>query len=445
MEPQIRYVKSADGTKIATATIGRGTPLVYIPGTIGHIEAHLHVPAYRTQTDLLAERFRFITYDPRGRGLSDRAVSDWSFGARLADLVAVFDGLSLAPAHVLTAAWGSTLGLALAAEHPQRIRRLALCPGITRGRDIGFTVAGRAVREVMEADWHLYCQFMALIGFGWTESARILADSLARAMTPETYGPMFRAVSHDDVSELVDRVACPVMLVNPTRDEPRQTLSPDVMRDLAAQLKDARVRSSSTVGLSFSVFEEDDLQAILRFFAEDEVSPQRGEPLLSGTTVVLFVDIADSTALTERLGDAPFRERARELDAELRDIIGEGGGTTIDAKTLGDGVLATFPSASQAIDAALRCGRAGARRVLPLRLGLHAGDVIREQNNVFGGTVNIASRISMLSAPGELLVSDVVRALARTSAGVTFEDRGEHVLKGVTEPQRVFAVRKVGA
>jgi class 3 adenylate cyclase len=75
-----------------------------------------------------------------------------------------------------------------------------------------------------------------------------------------------------------------------------------------------------------------------------------------------------------------------------------------------------------------------------LHVGLHAGDVIREENNVFGGAVNIASRISALS-PGEVLVSDTVRSLARTSAGVRFEDRGEHALKGVADPQRVFAVR----
>jgi class 3 adenylate cyclase len=60
---------------------------------------------------------------------------------------------------------------------------------------------------------------------------------------------------------------------------------------------------------------------------------------------------------------------------------------------------------------------------------------------VYGGAVNLASRICGLSAPGELLVSRTVADLARTSAGVTFEDRGEHVLKGIAEPQRVFAVR----
>jgi adenylate cyclase len=78
---------------------------------------------------------------------------------------------------------------------------------------------------------------------------------------------------------------------------------------------------------------------------------------------------------------------------------------------------------------------------LPLHLGLHAGDVILEEGNVFGGAVNVAARVSALSDPSQILVSQTVRDLARTSSGVTFEDRGEHELKGVGEPMRVFAVR----
>ncbi len=62
---------------------------------------------------------------------------------------------------------------------------------------------------------------------------------------------------------------------------------------------------------------------------------------------------------------------------------------------------------------------------MPVHVGLHAGDVIREEDNVFGGAVNIAARISALSAAGEVLVSATVRDLGRTSAGVVFEDRGE--------------------
>lgn len=58
--------------------------------------------------------------------------------------------------------------------------------------------------------------------------------------------------------------------------------------------------------------------------------------------------------------------------------------------------------------------------------------------------MNIASRVANEAAAGETLVSDTVRSLARTSAGVSFQDRGEHALKGVAEPQRVFAVRQDG-
>jgi class 3 adenylate cyclase len=104
-------------------------------------------------------------------------------------------------------------------------------------------------------------------------------------------------------------------------------------------------------------------------------------------------------------------------------------------------VLAVFGSAREAVGCAVICRDRGRDTGLPLHLGIHAGDVIREEGNVFGGAVNIAARISALSAPGEVLVSQTVRDLARTSAGVTFADRGEQELKGVAEPQRVYEVR----
>jgi hypothetical protein len=93
-------------------------------------------------------------------------------------------------------------------------------------------------------------------------------------------------------------------------------------------------------------------------------------------------------------------------------------------------VLAICGAATEAISAALECARAGDAAGLPLHLGLHAGDVIRERGDVYGEAVNVAARISGAAAPGEVLVSDVVRVLARTSAGVRFVDRGGHELRG---------------
>jgi len=185
-------------------------------------------------------------------------------------------------------------------------------------------------------------------------------------------------------------------------------------------------------------------QTIVEFLSGGEEAEPKTE-LPEGMAVILFADIVESTALTERLGDAAFREKARELDEALRAVIRECAGTPVEGKLVGDGVLAVFTSARQAIECALRCKGAGESVGLGLHLGIHAGDVIREGNNVFGGAVNIAARIAGASGPGEVLVSDTVRGLARTSAGVAFDDRGEQELKGIDEAQRLFGVREGSA
>src|SRR5207247_7820307 len=115
------------------------------------------------------------------------------------------------------------------------------------------------------------------------------------------------------------------------------------------------------------------------FMREGEAPPTKEEQLPSGTAVILFADIAYSTALTERLGDAAFRAKARGLDGALRGVIRDHAGTPIEGKLLGDGVLAVFTGARQAIEAALACATAGSSAAMPLHLGLHAGDVIREE------------------------------------------------------------------
>jgi len=162
--------------------------------------------------------------------------------------------------------------------------------------------------------------------------------------------------------------------------------------------------------------------------------------LPEGTVTIMFADIADSTRLTERLGDAAFRSLARTLDGSVRAIIAETGGVPVEGKLLGDGLMAVFTSARQAIECGVRVNAAADETEFGLHLGLHAGDVIREDGNVFGGAVNIAARVAALASPGEVLVSETVRSLARTSANVTFESRGPHALKGVEDPHSLYAI-----
>jgi class 3 adenylate cyclase len=272
----------------------------------------------------------------------------------------------------------------------------------------------------------------ASLGFSDVERAKKTAELFRSSTSAKTFISSVDASAKVDVSDLLPQVGVPTLVVL----DRSGFVAEDLSRDVAARIPGACFVAT------------DDYPQELHSFVRNEVLPASG-PAASpsstaetGITVILFADIADSTALTEHLGDAAFRAKARDLDGALRTVIRDHGGTAIEGKLLGDGVLAVFTSARQAIEAALACAKAGTAASLPLHLGLHAGDVIREENNVYGGAVNIASRISGLPAPGEVLVSDTVRSLARTSTGVPFEDRGEQSLKGIGEPVRVWAVRE---
>lgn len=159
------------------------------------------------------------------------------------------------------------------------------------------------------------------------------------------------------------------------------------------------------------------------------------------TAVILFTDIADSTALTERLGDAAYVAKAGEFERTVRQAVRDCNGEDIEGVTLGDGVLAVFSSGTQAIDGAIRAHECAREAGFRLHVGIHAGDVLRTGSAVHGGAVNIAARVCDAAPPGETLVSDTVRSLARSSTSVQFVDRGLHQFKGVSDPHHVFAVQ----
>jgi class 3 adenylate cyclase len=156
--------------------------------------------------------------------------------------------------------------------------------------------------------------------------------------------------------------------------------------------------------------------------------------------VILFTDLVGSTDLTERVGDAAYRSMADRLDAELRTLVDACGGEAVPGIRLGDGLVALFSSARGALEFAAGAHRSAAALDLSLRVGVHAGDMIRAGDVVSGGAVNVAARVCDSAGAGETLVSETVRALARTSADVSFDDRGEHRLKGVSDPHHLYTV-----
>jgi class 3 adenylate cyclase len=438
MEPQIRYAKASDGVNIAYATVGQGSPIVLISGSFSHVQIEWAQPALRHGYELLATQHTLIRFDHRGLGLSDREVEDFSLEARLRDIDAVLGAVGRTELVLMGMQHGGLAAVAYAARHPEAISHLILLDAFASGEERANTPQGRAMAELLKGDWDMWTENVGALALGWgREESHQFGAFVRAAVAGDAYRRIFADLVRTDVTELLPMVQTPTLVVKHTGLE---YVSMEITRRLAAGIAGANL-----VVVEGKLTEAtEQVQAAIDEFLGDASTPVSGRArasAASGTAVILFTDIVDSTRLTERMGDVSFRDASRSLDAGLRAAIRDAGGMAIDGKVLGDGVLATFQSAAQAIDGARRCLSLSAASDLGLHIGLHAGDVIREDNNVYGGAVNIASRICSLSAPGEILVSDVVRGMARTSSDVAFEDRGEHALKGVADAQRVFAVR----
>ncbi len=154
-------------------------------------------------------------------------------------------------------------------------------------------------------------------------------------------------------------------------------------------------------------------------------------------STILFTDVEGSTALTDRLGDAAAREVLREHERTTREALKAHGGSEV--KTMGDGFMASFGSATKALECAVGIQRAFGDGDIRVRIGLNAGEPIAEDDDLHGTAVIVAARIAAQANGGEILVSDVVRQLV-AGKGFLFNDRGEHALKGFEDPVRVFEV-----
>jgi class 3 adenylate cyclase len=443
MEPRIQYAKTADGVSIAFWTLGEGPPLIHMPVMFSHVQLEWEIPQCRRWYERLAEGRTLIRLDTRGMGLSDRDLpGDYSVQVAALDIEAVVDRLGLGRFALLAFNHFAPPAVSYAIQHPDRVSHLVLWHAYAKASDWLRSPRVQTLRAALaQDDWDTYTELNAHILLGWAagEEASRYSALIRQSITHDTLRTMIPYLNEWDLTSLLPQISTPTLLLH-RRDY--QLMDVEVARRLVSQIPDARfVLLEGASGAPYLGDVDAALDAIIEFVGRAQtVEPHLDLP--SGTAVILFTDIAGSTALTEHLGDVAFRDASRALDAGLRAAIRDAGGTAIDGKLLGDGVLATFPSAAQAIDAARHCHTLSGASELPLHLGIHAGDVIREENNVYGGAVNIASRICALSAPGEILVSDVVRGMARSSAGVEFEDRGEQEMKGVGEPVRVFAVRE---
>jgi class 3 adenylate cyclase len=161
--------------------------------------------------------------------------------------------------------------------------------------------------------------------------------------------------------------------------------------------------------------------------------PLRGRVLAT----LLFTDLVASTETAGRVGDDVWRELLSSHLESARQELERFGGREVN--TTGDGLLAVFDGPAQALRCADRIARVAIRNGLHIRASVHVGEVESVAGDLRGLAVHEAARIMGEAREDEILVSETTRALALTS-GLTFEDRGSHVLKGLSGEWFLYAL-----
>jgi len=456
MEPRIQYAKTADGVSIAFWTLGEGMPLVHLSVAFSHTQMEWQIAECRRWYERLADKRMLVRYDYRGFGLSERNVTDFSLDAQVLDMEAVVDRLGLEKFALLGLLHLGPAAIAYAARHPERVSHLVLWCAWARGSDWLRSPQVQAFRASLEKDWMFYTEAAAQLVLGWSagEPARRYATLARESVEPEFHrAVVIPALNEWDVTPFLAQVRSPTLVLH----RRQYVLDVDVARGLASRIPDARlVLLEGESGAPYLGDMEAALAAIDEFLSEgEEAAVAPAEPGPPGAfRTVLFTDIEGSTALTQRLGDEKGRAVLREHERITREALKAHGGTEV--KTMGDGFMACFSSATRSLECAIALQRAFAEHNAGLlrqaqdahtepaevrvRIGLNAGEPIEEEKDLFGTAVVLAARIAAKAEGGEILASDVVRQLV-AGKGFLFSDRGDVALRGFEDPVRLYEVR----
>jgi len=445
--PRIQYAKTSDGVSIAYWTMGKGPPLVFLrPEDVSHISLELGVPNLRDFYEYLTRDHTLIRYDRRGCGLSTRDVDDISEEALALDLLAVLDAQGHAQADLICLGVALHLGLFVAANVGERVRRLALMSGLANPSRPDIITVLSAIRPLAQDFWEDYNQIRAHLMVGWMNGE--LASRLG-ALYTEAVSPTHAALTAArddafDLEPLLGRIHAPTLVASRTAAlSGRRDDRPAAAPNLAMRIPGAQAALLSGERRNYLLDWKDYADVVLPFLDDGkaEPSPTPLAPTSPAVATILFTDLTSSTALTQRLGDAKAQELVRAHNTIVREALAAQGGSEI--KHTGDGIMASFPTASGALECAVAIQRAVSLRGdadLAVHIGLNAGEPVAEESDLFGTSVQLARRICDHAGPGQILVSNVVRELS-AGKGFLFADIGEVVPKGFEEPVRLYEVR----
>lgn len=439
--PSTRYVYDGQDA-IAYQVVGDGSPdVLYVPTAMVPIDLAWDEPVLARGLRRLAAGRRLIVADLLGAGSSDpvplreSAMQGWADG-----MVAVLDAVGSSETSLVAMAESGLPALLLAATHPQRVRSLIL--------DAPFARFLRAADHPVGLPEQVLPTYVE--AFRQSLGTAALLDRFAPSRSDDPYfrswwgrcerlagGPTyFAGLVHlflsTDVRPALPAIQAPTLLLRRRGD---WHVRDGHAAAMAEQIRDAvLVEQEGPDHVWFSGADEEWLGTVEQFLDGQQTTPASRRVLAT----VLFTDIVGSTEHATALGDAEWARLLESHDTLVRRHVASFRGRVV--KSTGDGVLATFDGPGRAIACATELSQAVQSLGLHIRAGLHTGEVEPSDGDIHGIAVHVAARIMALADVDEVLVSSAVPALLLGS-GLTFEERGTHVLKGLPDRWTVYCVR----
>ena len=238
MAVDVRFLASRHGARIAYAVDGTGPPLVVLPPWATHLLGEANLSGHAPFHDLLASHHTVVRYDRWGTGMSERARSDFSLERDVEVLADVVDHLKLRRCALLGPSHGGPLAVAYTHREPARVSHLVLYGARASALTSGETWA--ALRELILANWPVAARSIAAVATRGSDPADVdaFADLLQLAASAETTVALQDAAIHDDLGDVLGRIAVPTLVLHRRHDA---LVSPDDAIALAARIPGARL------------------------------------------------------------------------------------------------------------------------------------------------------------------------------------------------------------
>ena len=442
--PETRYAKSG-GLNIAYQTFGEGPDLVLIPPLVSNVELSWENELYRRPSEFIGSHVRVTQFDKRGMGGSDGFDRHPTLEERIEDITAVMDAAGIEHAHFLGLSEGGLMAQLFACRYPDRVDKVVLV-NTAPGPQIVIELAARSSRwDVSES----YAHFMRLVDT-WGNDPQYIVDWMmpsqsANAAFVRWVGRFQRlTASPADIRRQIDSVwslegisdlsaiRAPTLVMH-ARDD--KVVPVDVGRLLAELIPGAELVEVDAADHFIWVAPN------WRAMCEQWLSfllPSLATFRTRRFAAILFTDLVNSTSISAAVGDDEWSDLLASHDRTCDKVVAAHHGRLV--KRTGDGILATFDTASSAVRAAIALRSELAGIGLQVRAGVHAGEIdIHDDGDISGLAVNIAARVEAAGGAGDVMVTSTVREMLLGS-GLGAVERGEHTLKGIEGTWRLHAV-----